>query len=578
MDSAVTIDNEPELPFLGGGVLDWENDPLATLLVNQGKIKEHELRQIQGIHSSTRHEALGIALIRYGLLSDEDLANTLSEVTGLKILHEEKYNNINDLHDNLSLRFMKSVHAVPLSIEDKKLYLAMAEPRDIETINSVSVVTELEVVPQLGLCSHIQQAIKDLEQQGVEADPEGASVSELTKSTEIALRSQQIDSDAMDVAQLRDLASEAPTIRTVNQLLHEAIQINASDIHFEPGSDGLRVRYRVDGVLRLATVKPLQNAAAICSRLKIMAKLDIAERRMPQDGRIQLKISGKELDIRMSTIPTLFGENIVIRLLDKSNVILDFDHLGFNSKILAQFKTLLSAPHGIFLVTGPTGCGKTTSLYTALNQINSIERKLVTVEDPIEYQLEGVNQIAVQPKIGLSFDRVLRSILRQDPDVIMIGEMRDTETARIAVQAALTGHLVLSTLHTNDAVTGITRLLDMGVEDYLLASTLNGVLAQRLVRRLCNHCKRPDNNKLNEYTSVGCFECGNTGYSGRIAITELLIINDEFRELIVSKANRNSMKSTAEKVGMQTLYDCGMHLVNMGVTSRIEILKVANEL
>lgn len=573
MDSAVNLQNEAELPFLGSGVVDWENDPLSALLIDEGKVKDHELRQIQGINSSIRNEALGIALIRYGLISEEDLAKTMSDLTGLEILEKEEFQNIGSVHKNLSLRFMKSVYAVPLGTQDGKLVLAMAEPRDIETIKSVSVATELEILPQLGLSSHIQNAIEYL----IEQDIEPESAPEINKSTEIALDSQQLDSDAMDVAQLRDLASEAPTVRTVNHILQEAIQINASDIHFEPGLDGLRVRYRVDGVLRLGATKPLQNAAAICSRLKIMARLDIAERRMPQDGRIQLKVLGKELDIRISTIPTLFGENIVIRILDKSNVVLDFDHLGFDSKTLEKFKTILAAPDGIFLVTGPTGCGKTTSLYTALNQINSIEIKLVTVEDPIEYQLEGINQIAVQPKIGLTFDKVLRSILRQDPDVIMVGEMRDTETARIAVQAALTGHLVLSTLHTNDSVTGITRLLDMGVEDYLVASTLNAVLAQRLLRRLCNNCKTKLKGEADEYIAVGCNECGNTGYKGRIAITEFLIITDEFRELIVSRASRANMKLAAKNAGMQTLYDSGLNLVKKGVTSRVEVLKVASE-
>lgn len=571
MDSAVKLQNESELPFLVDGVVDWENDPLATRLIDEGKIKEHELRQIQNLNSSIRNEALGLALIRYGLISEEDLAKSLSELTGLDILDAEAYKNIGSLPENLSLRFMKSVHAVPLRLEDERLVLAMAEPRDIDTINSVSVATELVVVPKLGMSSQIQNAIEVLEKQDKDVSIESDA------QTEIALDDLHIDSDALDVAQLRDLASEAPTVRTVNNILQEAIQINASDIHFEPGIDGLRVRYRVDGVLRVVTTKPLKNAAAISSRLKIMARLDIAERRMPQDGRIQLKISGKELDIRISTIPTMFGENIVIRILDKSNVVLDFDHLGFDAETLQQFKTVLSTPDGIFLVTGPTGCGKTTTLYTALNQINSIERKLVTVEDPVEYQLDGVNQIAVQPKIGLTFDKVLRSILRQDPDVIMVGEMRDTETARIAVQAALTGHLVLSTLHTNDAVTGITRLLDMGVEDYLVASTLNGVLAQRLLRRLCNHCKTKISGTSNEYAPSGCDKCGHTGYKGRIAITEFLIINDEFRDLIVSRASRSALKQKAKKAGMRTLYESGLNLVEKGITSRVEVLKVASE-
>lgn len=572
MDSVVKVQQKTDLPFLLDGVVDWENDPLSTQLIDEGKIKEHELRQIQSLNSSIRNEALGLALIRYGLISEEDFARSMSDLTGMDILDTDAFKNIDSLPENLSLRFMKSVQAVPLRVEEEKLVLAMAEPRDIDTINSVSVATDLEVIPQLGICSQIQNAIQALEEDIKETPVVGSDT-----QTEVALDNLQLDSDSLDVAQLKDLASEAPTVRTVNNILQEAIQFNASDIHFEPGIDGLRVRYRVDGVLRLATTKPLKNAAAISSRLKIMARLDIAERRMPQDGRIQLKISGKELDIRISTIPTLFGENIVIRILDKSNVVLDFDHLGFDLETLQQFKGVLSAPDGIFLVTGPTGCGKTTTLYTALNQINSIERKLVTVEDPVEYQLEGVNQIAVQPKIGLTFDKVLRSILRQDPDVIMVGEMRDTETARIAVQSALTGHLVLSTLHTNDAVTGITRLLDMGVEDYLVASTLNGVLAQRLLRRLCNHCKTKIKDVPGEYAACGCDECGHSGYKGRIAITEFLIINDEFRDLIVSRASRTALKQEAKTAGMQTLYESGLNLVKRGITSRTEVLKVASE-
>lgn len=574
MESAINHHSNVTIPYLHGSVVDWEHDPLSALLIDKGKIKQHELRQIQGI-SAVRNEALGVALIRYGLLSEVDLVDSLSGMTGLKVLESDEYQNIETLPENLSARFMKSTYAIPLGTQEGKLLLAMAEPRDIETIKSVSVTTGLEVVPQLGMCSHIQDAIELLITQDSKADATAAT----NEATNIALESQhQLDADNIDVAHLRDLASEAPTIRTVNQLLQEAIQLQASDIHFEPGVDGLRVRYRVDGVLRLGTAKPLSNAAAICSRIKIMARLDIAERRMPQDGRIQIKVTGKELDIRVSSIPTLFGENIVIRILDKSNVVLDFDHLGFNQTTLEQFKRVLSVPDGIFLVTGPTGCGKTTSLYTALNQINTIERKLVTVEDPVEYQLEGVNQIAIQPKIGLTFDKILRSILRQDPDVIMIGEMRDAETARIAIQAALTGHLVLSTLHTNDAVTGITRLLDMGVEDYLVASTLNGILAQRLLRRLCTHCKVLVDGKDNEYSSVGCEECGGTGYKGRIAITEFLIITDEFRELILGRMDRASLKEAAKKTGMLTLYDSGMALVEEGVTSRLEVLKVASEL
>ena len=307
-----------------------------------------------------------------------------------------------------------------------------------------------------------------------------------------------------------------------------------------------------------------------------MARLDIAEHRLPQDGRIQLKISGKEINIRVSTVPILYGESVVIRILDKSRVAYDYDYLGFDAETLASFKDILSRPTGIFLVTGPTGCGKTTTLYTGLNQINSIERKIITVEDPVEYQFDGVNQIAVQPKIGLSFASILKTILRQDPDVILVGEMRDTETAHIAVQAALTGHLVLSTLHTIDAVTGITRLLDMGVEDFLVTSTVNAVFAQRLVRKLCAHCKMPTNDDANEYVAVGCEHCGHTGYEGRTVIYEMFVISDEIRSLILKQPGATAIRAKAKKLGMTSMYDCGMRLVAQGITSRSEILRVSS--
>ncbi|MDH5179747.1 MAG: GspE/PulE family protein [Gammaproteobacteria bacterium] len=571
MESAVEKQAAVNIPYLYSGVVDWENDPLSGLLIEQGKLKEHEFRQLQNI-SSVRNEALSIALIRYGLLSETDLADAMSRLTGLDCLTEDAYPENDLAPDTLSLRFMKNAYVVPVAEYDGKLELIMADPRDIETIRSVGVTTGAVVIPRLGLSSHILAAIDKLAQHASLRDGEAAA-----EQSDAGMDIESGHDENLDVAQLRDLASEAPTIRTVNSILQEAIQLRASDIHFEPGVDGLRIRFRVDGVLRIGSAKLLKNAAAINSRIKIMARLDIAERRIPQDGRIQIKVSGKELDIRVSTIPTLFGENIVIRLLDKSSVVLDFAHLGFDAATLQKFSRVLSAPDGIFLVTGPTGCGKTTTLYTALNKINTIERKLITVEDPVEYQLAGINQIAIQPKIGLTFDKVLRAILRQDPDVIMVGEMRDTETARIAVQAALTGHLVLSTLHTNDAVTGITRLLDMGVDDYLVASTLNGVLAQRLLRRLCPACKQPQADTEQEYTATGCEQCGGSGYHGRIAITEFLLVNDAFRELILTRSDRASLKEAAKQAGMVTLYESGMQLVKAGITSRQEVLKVASE-
>lgn len=567
MEVSIQTEIEKSIPFLTQGAVDWEHDPLSSALIDQGKIKRSELHQLQEV-SRSRSDALGVALVRYGILSESDLATILSELTALPVLKASDYSVIESVPEQLPLRFLKSSQVIPLEWDDKSMILAMAEPRDLDTIHSISATVKLKIEPRIGLCSHIQNCIDrliSLDQQPIE---------EINADTD----EEPFPGDETfdDVSHLRELASEAPTIQTVNRILQEAIRIKASDIHFEPGSEGLRVRYRVDGALRFGETLPLNTAAAINSRIKIMARLDIAEHRLPQDGRIQLKISGKEINIRVSTVPILYGESVVIRILDKSRVAYDYDYLGFDAETLASFKDILSRPTGIFLVTGPTGCGKTTTLYTGLNQINSIERKIITVEDPVEYQFDGVNQIAVQPKIGLSFASILKTILRQDPDVILVGEMRDTETAHIAVQAALTGHLVLSTLHTIDAVTGITRLLDMGVEDFLVTSTVNAVFAQRLVRKLCAHCKMPTDDGANEYAAVGCEHCGHTGYEGRAVIYELFVISDEIRSLILKKPGATAIRARARKLGMTSMYDCGMRLVAQGITSRAEILRVTS--
>jgi len=517
------------LPFLSGGAVDWESDPLAALLVDRGKLRRSELYQLQEV-SQSRSEALGIALVKFGILSESDLAGALAELTGLPIVDAEAYAALEPAAENLPLRFLKSAFAAPLAWDDETLVLAMAEPRDLDTIHSISGADEFETDDLLDNVSH-----------------------------------------------LRELASEAPTIQTVNRLLQEAIGIGASDIHLEPGSEGLRVRYRVDGALRFAENLPLSASAAINSRIKIMARLDIAEQRLPQDGRIQIKIVGRDINIRVSTVPILYGESVVIRILDKSRVIYDFDFLGLDAQTLAAFEKILANPTGIFLVTGPTGSGKTTTLYTALSQINSMEKKIITVEDPIEYQFDGVNQIAVHGKIGLTFPGILKSILRQDPDIIMVGEMRDTETARIAVQAALTGHLVLSTLHTNDAVSGITRLLDMGVEDYLVTSTVNAVFAQRLVRKLCPECKSESQTDQHEYVATGCQHCVHTGYRGRAMIYELFEITEATRKMILQQSGIDSLREKARELGMVTMRECGMRMVKQGITSRSEVLRVTNE-
>jgi general secretion pathway protein E len=397
-----------------------------------------------------------------------------------------------------------------------------------------------------------------------------------------------------DLEHLKDLASEAPVIKMVNLIMQRAIELKASDIHIEPFEQSLKVRLRVDGVLQEIHAPPVKSTAAVISRIKIMSKLNIAERRLPQDGRIKVQMLGKELDLRVSTIPTMYGESVVIRLLDKENTVLDFEALGFSGKHLQQFKEVLALPHGIILITGPTGSGKSTTLYAALKQLNTSERKIITVEDPVEYQMEGVNQIQAKPQIGLTFASALRSIVRQDPDVIMIGEMRDLETARIAVQSALTGHLVLSTLHTNDAAGGVTRLLDMGLEEYLLTSTVNGILAQRLVRKLCPSCKQqypaaeeiiremnlerfqPEGDII-FYKPVGCKLCGGLGYRGRIAIIEFLPMTDPIRKLIMAHEEAGAIQKLAMQEGMATLYENGLDKVIQGITTLEEVLRVTSE-
>jgi len=560
---ADTVDS---VPFLTDGTVDWESDPLTEVLLDDGKLKRSELYQMQEV-SQTRAEALGVALVKFGILSEGDLADALAGLTGLAVTPAQDYARIESLPEQLPLRFLKGAFAVPLEFSDETLVLAMAEPRDLDTIHSISVTVGRRIEPRIGLYSHIQNCLDSLAAR--ESGPE----------TDDAVGDEDgfgADDLLDDVSHLRELASEAPTIQAVNRILQEAISIGASDIHLEPNSECVRVRYRVDGALRLGETLPLGSAAAINSRVKIMAKLDIAEHRLPQDGRIQIKISGRDINIRVSTVPILYGESIVIRILDKSRVVYDFDFLGLDAATLERFRHILANPTGIFLVTGPTGSGKTTTLYTALGQINSVEQKIITVEDPIEYQFDGVNQIAVHNKIGLTFGNILRTILRQDPDIIMVGEMRDTETAGIAVQAALTGHLVLSTLHTNDAVSGITRLLDMGVEDYLVTSTVDAVFAQRLVRRLCEHCKSPAQKGKPAQVAVGCDACGQTGYSGRVMIYELFEIAEPVRRMILEHASESALREKARELGMVTMRECGMRLVAEGITNEAEVLRVTH--
>jgi type II secretion system protein E len=397
--------------------------------------------------------------------------------------------------------------------------------------------------------------------------------------------------EGTDIADLQKMAREALVVQLVNMLIHQAVQEGASDIHIEPFERKLTVRYRIDGVLREMSSPPKRLQSAIISRVKILAEMNIAERRLPQDGRIRLKVAGRQIDIRVSTVPTLYGESVVMRILDKSTALLGLEELGMPAEPLARFRRQIGRPHGILLVTGPTGSGKTTSLYAALQEIYSTEKKIITIEDPVEYQLPGINQIHVRPQIGLTFASGLRSIVRQDPDVIMVGEIRDAETAEIAIQAALTGHLVFSTLHTNDAAGAITRLLDMGAEPYLVASSLIGSVAQRLVRQICTRCKEraeysdatlsdvgidplaPDRHRL--YRGAGCDACGRTGYRRRLGVFELLTIDDAVRQMIVDRTPATVIKQYGVKEqGMQTLLMDGRAKALAGITSVDEVLRV----
>jgi general secretion pathway protein E len=486
--------------------------------------------------------------------------------------------------DGLSSRFIRENRVIPLELKNGILKVLMADPISQETLDALSIALDAEVQLYRGEEKEIEEYIDRF--YGQDSQDINKIIENMDKAT-----FEYADEDGEDVGHLKDLASEAPIIKLVNILIARALESRASDIHIEPFEDELFVRYRIDGVLHHIETAPKKLQAAIVSRIKIMAKLNIAERRLPQDGRIRVKVAGKEIDLRVSSIPVLHGESIVMRILDKEEVIIDLDRLGFSDETLSRFRKLIRKPNGIILVTGPTGSGKTTTLYGALDKINSPELKIITVEDPVEYQLKGINQIQVKPRIGLNFADVLRHIVRQDPDVVMIGEIRDLETAEIAVQSALTGHLVFSTLHTNDAPSAVTRLMDLGVESFLLSSTVRGILAQRLVRVICPHCREKDPSPVSReetaifglgpdvdlYRGKGCEKCTFTGYHGRSGVFELLIVDDDMRRLILRKTDANELRHLAIAQGMTPLSRDGAAKIRAGITTLNEVLRVTQE-
>jgi len=553
----------------------------GELLIELGKIDEPTLeRALNAQAGDERH--LGDILVELGALSDTDRAEALARQLSIPRVEPDDFPAEPVLGDKISLKFLKEARVIPVADRDDALVVAMADPLDSYVVRAMEMIAGKPVEIRVAAGADIEAAIERIYETG-----EGA-LAELYDNID----GQAVVADLKsDIERLKDLASEAPVIRLVNLLISRALEERASDIHIEPFENRLLVRYRIDGVLREKNAPPARLAAAITSRIKLMARLNIAERRLAQDGRIRFAHQGRDIDIRVSTVPTIHGESVVMRLLDKGALVLDFPALGFDAEDEARLKEMLGLPHGIIIVTGPTGSGKSTTLYAGLALLNTPEKKLITVEEPIEYQLEGVNQIEVRPQIDLTFARILRSVVRQDPDIIMIGEIRDLETAQIAVQSALTGHLVLSTLHTNNAAGAVTRLLDMGVDDYLITSTLNAVVGQRLVRLLCTECREayapsPElaarlglarlagGRDITLYRAVGCEACDHTGYVGRAGIFEILVLSDTLRELILRNADTNALHRAAVEAGMRTMYEDGLNKVLAGRTAIEEILRV----
>ena len=556
------------------------DEGIVAALLGKGRLKDADLARARRLQEETGGSLLSL-LTRLGLVSERDHAEACSVVLGLPLASAKDMPELPPEGIALTARFMKQFHVVPVAEGDTHIDVLAADPQDPYALDAVRLATGKDVHTRVALRSEIDDLVERWHGQGRSA------MGAIVETAEGG------DGDMDDVEHLRDLASEAPVIRLVNLVIQRAVELRASDIHVEPFENRLKVRYRVDGVLEEGESPPANLTAAVISRIKIMAKLNIAERRLPQDGRIMLRVQGKELDLRVSTVPTAHGESVVMRLLDRETVVFDFHKLGFTDNFLPQFEAVLQQPHGILLVTGPTGSGKTTTLYTALSKLNTADVKIITVEDPVEYQIEGINQIQAKPQIGLDFSHALRSIVRQDPDIIMIGEMRDLETARIAIQSALTGHLVLSTLHTNNAAGGITRMLDMGVEDYLLTSTINGILAQRLVRRLePTHAERYpaspeeiDKFALRKYQPEGEIflyrprgsAIAPTGYLGRTTIMEFLVMNDALRRAVMRHAGMGEIEQLAREAGMRTMYEDGIIKAMAGMTTIEEVLRVTED-
>lgn len=555
-----------------------ERKSLGEAMVELGLITPEKLKEAKQEAERTR-ESLRRVLVKLGMIDEEAIVSFIEEQMGIPRMDLSNYlidpKTLEFVPENLARKYL----LIPLFKIGETLTVAMVDPMDVFAIDELRLKTHCEIEP---VVVSEKELLKALDQYyGAKGTME--DVIKSIDKEKLGLK----EGVEPGLKTLESLVEEAPVVKLVNLMIIEAIKAGASDIHIEPDENVMRTRYRVDGILHEVTSPPKHLQPAVISRVKILSGMDIAEKRIPQDGRFQLKLENRQIDLRVSTVPTVYGENVVLRLLDLTTILLGLSELGFSSEVLKIYEKLIQKAYGIILVTGPTGSGKTTTLYSSISTINSPEKNIITIEDPIEYRLELVRQMQVNPKAGLTFANGLRSILRQDPDIIMVGEIRDLETAEIAIQAALTGHLVFSTLHTNDAPGAITRLVDMGVEPFLIASSVIGIIAQRLVRKICNDCKEPYtpaflkdmglSEKIKFFRGKGCKKCMDTGYKGRIGIFELMVPNDELRALTVAKASSNEIRKAALKSGMKTMRDDGVEKTKTGITTLEEVLRVTQE-
>ncbi|MDP6685712.1 MAG: type II secretion system ATPase GspE [Candidatus Omnitrophota bacterium] len=556
-------------------------------LVNQKLLTQQVIDEAAEKQKKTGKNIFNI-LVDHGHIKEDVLLDTVSKLLGMERVDLSKISIENTAVNKISASTVKFYNIVPIKIKGGSIIVAVSDPLNMKLIDDLRFVTGQDIKLVVAKEEHIKKAIERYYGEGEEKESLGDIIKEAKKTS-----GKTKIKPAEGVDKLKEIASQAPVVKLLNMVLLRAVKDKASDIHFEPFENEYMIRYRIDGICYEAAHPPKELSLAISSRIKVMANLDVAENRLPQDGRIMMDIGGKTVDLRVSTLPTLYGESIVMRVLDKGVVSLSLDQLGINDTVKSRLRAIIQRPNGIILTTGPTGSGKTTTLYSCLREINKPEYKIITIEDPVEYDIEGIIQVAINQKIDLTFAKTLRHMLRQDPDILMVGEIRDTETAEIAIQSALTGHLVFSTLHTNDAPSAVTRLMDMQIQPFLISATVRAVIAQRLIRRICPKCKKPykpaktelselkisteDAKNITFYKGEGCSDCNNSGYKGRTGIYELLIMDEKIKELLIKRESLSLIRAAAKASGMKTLREDGVRKIKDGTTSIEEVTRETKE-